>query len=174
MSHQKWIAMWKHTAGGNGLAFPRIVTLVVLVPSIYGSDVYCFSYRWHVASDHQQIQCWLLSMGMNASGHFASEPLTLLVLKIEYPRITNSVIWLLMHWLFSSFSSGRQHPWFWIWHINVSLFITRKDFEYQQYLIVIQMMENSNFNICSSNIKSLWPSEPILWQRTAPSHCLNP
>ena len=128
MSHQKWIAMWKHTAGGNGLTFRRIVTLVMLVPSIYGWDVHCCSYRWHVASDHQQIQCWLLAMGMKAGGHFASGPLTLLVLKIEYPRITNSVIWLLMHRLFSS---GHQHPWFWIWHINVSSFITRKDFEYQ-------------------------------------------
>ena len=98
------------------------------------------------------------------------KPLTLLVLKIEYPRITNSVICLLLHWLFSS---GHQHPWVWMWHINVSSFITRKDFKHKHYLIVIQMVENSNFNICSSNIKSLWPSDPIWWQGTTPSHCLN-
>ena len=52
--------------------------------------------------------------------------LTLLVLKLEYSRITKLIPWLLMPWRLVS--PGHQQPWHWLCRINRSLFSKRKGF----------------------------------------------
>ena len=60
---------------------------------------------------------------------------TVLVLKPEYPGMTRSIPWLMMHW----FHVSPCHPQLWYWPCRRQkepLFSTMKDFQYLHYLSV--------------------------------------